>query len=97
MPTEVIFTSGSDGVFTTAFSEDETPVNLTGYTADIIDVYKAIRERLSPSITDPVNGEVTVLVEGSDPIPPGRYHLRVQVTSPSGQSMSTERIYIVVR
>jgi len=70
---------GSDKVWAIRFKNtDASPVNLTGYTPELFDVDPALASRLTASIPVPTDGVLYVTLEGTPPIPVGRYPFRAR-------------------
>lgn len=87
---------GSDKTWAVRFKNtDDSPVNLTGYTPELFDVNTAVEARLTASIPIPADGTLYVVLEGSPPLPVGRYPFRARAVGPVDRASPS--IVIVVK
>lgn len=75
-------TRGSDVRLIVTISDGGSPLNLAGRSVVPFEVSEPLINRVSAEITDAVAGQVTILIEGTDPIPLGRHSFRLQVNAP---------------
>lgn len=77
--------------------EDNTPLDLTGYSVVLLQVSKNLVDRVTFAVTDAVQGEVLVSVEGTDPIPIGYHDMRFQIVNGDGLSIGTKSLRLEVQ
>ena len=86
-------TRGSDLTFNMVWSNG-SPIDLTNYDVEFLDVDPALQDRITYTFLDPTQGEIEVQIEGTDPVTVGKRSFRVQITSPSGDSIATPLITV---
>ena len=89
-------TSGSDATLLFAF-KDAAGEALPVSNPVMLEATGVLSERASISLQDGPGGIAAVFIEGTSPIPPGQYILRVQVELADGNSLASERVTISVR
>lgn len=94
---DVTTTSGTDVTIRLTWKDgDGNPLDLTGYTPDLLNVSPALTGALSIVLTDAVNGVVTVSIEGTAQISVGSHNFRARVTDGSGDSLASPLISLRV-
>jgi hypothetical protein len=92
---KVEITSGSDATLQFAF-KDGAGTALSVSDPAVITADGALENRLTTTLTDGAGGLVSVLIEGTDPMPIGRYALRLQVTLSGGNTLASKLVIINV-
>lgn len=79
---------GSDANLTVNIDDDNGDIDLTGREVSIFAVdNNSFADRVSAEITDAGNGEITIFIEGTDPIPIGYYRFRLQIIGVDSDSI----------
>lgn len=79
---EVEMIRGSDKDFIIRLKDSlEAPIDITGRVLTFFDISPTLSGRVSGSITDAVNGEISVHIEGTIPLSIGLHSFRVQLTA----------------
>ena len=72
-------------------------VDMTNRELSFFDVSPKLEGRVTGEIKAPATGgQLSVRIEGNPPLPVGLYSFRMMLTTPSGDSVSTKRIYVRV-
>ena len=81
---EVEAIRGADKDFVIRLKDaNEEPIDITGRTLLFFDISPSLSGRVSGSVTDGLNGEISVHVEGTVPLPLGLHSFRLQLSAGS--------------
>lgn len=109
----LIVNKGSDAEFILAYKDAAgEPIDLTGRTVLVFDEVivgatsrrgvqvVGIKDKITGTVTNGAGGIVTLKLDGTDPIPVGKYSFRVQLNEGTGndiESLATPLIYLDIR
>ena len=98
MPNEIVVTSGSDvRLQGTITPPAEFPLVLTGFSlAVLLGAGSVLQGRISAAWTNQAQRQFQVVIEGTDPLPPGSYPFRVQLVGDGLDSIGTPPIVLRV-
>lgn len=97
MANTITATSGSDISLGLTWKQPSgSPVDISDYTATMLFGGDELTSRFTYDMTDPTNGVMRVLIEGTTPIDIGVYRFRIQITNGVGSSIASQEIVLRV-